>query len=130
MNEDSLRVIVSEWQKRLDLESWRITLKFHDKDADEGVEAMTSSAPHCDEATITFYNWTDWGGRKAAEIVVHELLHIAHRDVESVLDLLDGQLHRDVYGVIDTAFRHAVEVFVDKQARLLVALSGNVSAQK
>ena len=52
--------------------------------------------------------------------VVHELLHLVTRDIEGILDQLEGQLHRDVRDVIETVFSHNLEAAVDRLAYSLV----------
>lgn len=52
--------------------------------------------------------------------VVHELLHIVCKDVEGVLDLIDGQLHRDVDSIVTEAFGNAHEAVIDRLAYRLV----------
>ncbi len=58
--------------------------------------------------------------------IVHELLHLVTRDIEGILDQLEGQLHRDVRDVIETVFSHNLEAAVDRLAYSLVRFSNSI----
>ena len=64
--------------------------------------------------------------RRLEVAIVHELLHLLTREMEFVLDQLDGLLHRDVQDLIESTYRHQVEGTVDKLAYILVTLSYSV----
>ena len=54
--------------------------------------------------------------------LVHELLHLHTRDMRAVVrDDLDGQVHRDVYAVLEASMGRAEEQCVDRLAEALVA---------
>lgn len=129
MTRAELEAIVAWWVPRLGLAAWEIEVEWDprrdDMDFDSGVRhAATWRSRDYDEARLYFHpsEHADWDRRKANQLAVHELLHLVTRDVEFVLDQVDGQLHRDVDSVVSGGHRHAVEGAVDRLAYRLVDL--------
>lgn len=129
MTRDELARIVAWWLPRLGLQAWTVEVEWDphrdDIDFDSGARhAATWRSRDYDEARVYFHptEHTGWDRRRANQLAVHELLHLATRDVEFILDLLDEQLHRDVDTIISRSHRHAVEGAVDRLAYRLVEL--------
>lgn len=125
LSEERIGELVRIWAARLGLSEWRIAVSFDDGE-DEDCYAETKPSAHYEIAEIVFHRARMAkleNKRQIEETVVHELLHCSHRDVESIVDLLDGQLHRDVETVVTESFRHHVETFIDRTARQLVGLA-------
>lgn len=55
--------------------------------------------------------------------IVHELLHLVTRDMETIVENLDGLLHRDVFDLMERNHRDATEKAIDKLAYRLVDLA-------
>lgn len=115
--------MVNVWQKRLGLSQCRLTIEF-DSDL-ENAEATTSSHIY-DEAHITFGDYKEWDRRHANEVVVHELLHVCHRRIDRAIETLEEIVHRDAWTIHWATVENATEVFIDRQARVLVKLGGEV----
>lgn len=122
-------LLVRVWARRLGVDRWELELHLDDpagwaslhkpEDTDASVHRSR------DYDTATFWldpGWREWPARKLEATIVHELLHLATRDMEHVLDLLDGMVHRDVENVIAEAYRHAVEGAIDRLSYRLVDL--------
>lgn len=126
MTEAQTRDLVRIWQIRLGLESWTLVVRFDDEpNEEEDCYAFCRPSKHFDDATLIFYRMRmqTLSKRKTEETVVHELLHCVHRDVESIVDLLEDVAHRDAVSVLTEAYEHSVEQFIDRQARVLVGLA-------
>jgi hypothetical protein len=128
---DELEAIVEWWRPRLGLAGWELEVRWEAAPEDgEHFEntptsrAYTWRARDYDEARVYFNPAMidGWSRRQANALAVHELLHLVTREVEHVLDLADGQLHRDVDELLTRAHRHAVEGAVDRLAYRLVDL--------
>jgi hypothetical protein len=61
-------------------------------------------------------------------IVVHELLHLLVRDLDEVIDSLDGQLHRDAFTVTENRYCHEIEGLIDRLSYRLVELADPTAA--
>lgn len=67
--------------------------------------------------------WSSWPVAKFEQIVVHELLHLCHRDIDEAWADLDGQLHRDAWTLADKRYKQENEGFVDRLAFRLVEIA-------
>lgn len=134
MTRKQLEQIVAEWIPRLGLAHWDIVVVWPEAgDADDpfqaedhSAHASTWRARDYDSAKI-FFNDREresWSVAEAHRHAVHELLHLVTREVEFVLDLLDGHLHRDVDDLVARSHRHAVEGAIDRLAYRFVELAG------
>lgn len=133
VTQDELAAIVAFWIPKLGLERWDIQIEWDEKewrelhgDDSSGPDASMHRSRDYDQASILFNpnDYAKWPPLKAHRIVVHELLHALTRDVEHVLDLLDGHLHRDVESVLRATHRHAIEGAVDRLAYRFVEIAG------
>jgi hypothetical protein len=131
MTRAELEAIVAWWRPRLGLERWSLRVCWPgdptDPDPitfDDHQNAGTWRARDYDEARVYFNpdEISGWNHRRANQLAVHELLHLVTREVEWVLDLIDGQLHRDVDDMVGRSHRHAVEGAIDRLAYRLVEL--------
>lgn len=129
MTRAELEAIVAWWRPRLGLQAWTVEVEWDpkrdDMDFDSGVRhASTWRSRDYDEARVYFHptEHVDWDRRRSNQLAVHELLHLATREVEFILDLTEGQLHRDVDELVNRSHRHAVEGAVDGLAYRLVDL--------
>ena len=124
MSKRELETIVREWQERLGLATWDISVDWGVMEEEEGRASVWRSRDY-DEARIRFnreFRKLDTLG--AHRLVVHELLHLLSRDVEHILDLLEDQLHRDVGVVARRSHEHAVEQMVERLAYRFVEIAG------
>lgn len=128
--EEELERYVRTWQRRLGLDEWRIEINL-DGDVpehnDEKAEASAIRSQVFDDAEVRFHpDWRMWSPYKLETVVVHELLHLVIRDLELIVDDVDGLLHRDVHDVIREGYRRHVEQAVDRLAHRLVRLVEDV----
>jgi hypothetical protein len=122
MTRARLEKIVRRWQRDLGLETWEITIEW-DEPAKEDCVAAVWRARDYDRATLYMAKeWQTWTEREAHLNVTHELMHLVTREVEHVLDLVDGQIHRDAYEILRQSHRHYVEQAVDRLACRFVDL--------
>lgn len=124
MTQRELEAILRLWQGRLGLERWELKVEW-DKPAGEDFEAQIFCSADYDSARIRFEpEWSKWTREHAHKVIVHELLHALHRDIDNVLSGLDGQLHRDAQNVVEWQYRHALEGMIERLALRLVEISG------
>lgn len=132
MSKRELERIVRLWQTRLGLDAWDIRVDW-DKPAREGCDATTWRSTDYDRAILYFDTptWPTWAEKRGLDfvhrIVVHELLHLLVRDLDELVDSLNGQLHRDVFAVTENRYDHEIEGLVDRLSYRLVALSGTTT---
>lgn len=139
MTRAELERAVRAWQRLLGLEHWQIDVvwdasRFDNEDVDDNSapvrQAFTWRPRDYDFARLYLNPATchDWPARDAHAVIVHELLHLATREVEWILDLVEGQLHRDVDELVHRTLRHVVEGFVDRIANRIVDLAADPAA--
>jgi hypothetical protein len=122
MTEKRLRRLFADWQGRLGLSAWDITLNFREPCPDTA-DATTWRSDDYDRATIRFdKDWRKWNEVFAGRIAVHELLHLATRNLDRVVADLEGELHKDAYTQVDRRYSHEIEGLVDRLAVRLVEL--------
>lgn len=123
MTKVQLERIVRMWVPRLGLERWKIEIKW-DEAADPDAYASITPSAYYDTATLRFAtDFGKWERDMAEQTVVHELLHLTHRDIDEVVNDLDGQLHRDAAILLERRYKQALEQFVDRMAARLVELA-------
>lgn len=126
------KVQTDKWIGLLKLRHWEITVvwpedydKFsntrdHVWDGDQHM-ACTTRRKDFNVAEILFNESAQFKDHREAEAtVVHELLHLVTRDMEFILDQIEGMLHRDVDKIITEGHKHAVENAVEHLAYCLV----------
>ncbi len=134
MTRGEIESIVAEWVPRLGLAHWDITVVWPqaaDSDdpfqaEDHTAHASTWRSRDYDVAKVYFNDVEreKWSVLEAHRHAVHELLHLVTRDVEFILDMLDGHVHRDVDEMIGRSHRHAVEGAIDRLAYRFVEVAG------
>lgn len=58
------------------------------------------------------------------ETIVHEWLHVAHRDLMEAVHSIDTKMALDVQSLWDDRLDHEVEGIIERTARLIVTLHG------
>ncbi len=92
---------------------------------------MTSPTKYSDEALLRFAPWLLGQADRPPEVlpaaddeaevvVVHELLHVALRDVDRGHEIVEGQLHRDVEAVFLASQSAALERSIERLSLALV----------
>ena len=128
MTRKQFEAILRGWQKRLGLERWDLRIDW-DKPTSEDADASTWRSNDYDSAILYLDpDWASWEKSRGRDfvnrIIVHELLHLAIRDVDSVVDSLESHLHRDVFAVTEHRYKHEYEGFVDRMSYRIVELGG------
>lgn len=123
MTKAQMERIVQGWLPRLGLDRWKVEFKWAEPcDAENYAEVEKSS--FYDSAKIRLEpDWAKWSPEFAEVTLVHELVHLLHRDVDQAFNDIDGQLQRDAWIMAERRYRHAMEGFVDRLATRLVELS-------
>lgn len=126
MSQRELEAFVRLWQRRLGLERWELKIEW-DKPAGDDFAAQIFCSMSYDSARIRFESeWSKWTRDEAQKIVVHELLHALHRDVDTAVESIDGQIHRDAQTVFDRQYKHALEGMIERLALRIVEVAADV----
>lgn len=135
LTERDLRSLLGLWQRRLSLDHWFLVLKVGGcEDASTYMEVHRSTVyqravVHCQPWMLgegeapedVLIRGDDLTDSFVEESLVHELLHLHTRDMRAIVrDDLDGQVHRDVYTVLEAGMSRAEEQCVDRLASALV----------
>lgn len=125
MTERQLRRLADRWAPRLGLDGWTIDITIGTSELGAGDSAMCRPAAYYRRARIQVAPDALERGQGAPtweHLVVHELLHIATRDIrQAALEYLDGQVAPAAHEVYELAFERALEGEVDRLAGALVA---------
>ncbi len=130
MTAKQLEDLVRLWQGRLGLEAWRLHIEIADL-GDTTYFARSEPAKTGDEARLTFPPWVLGRGQRPTNVlpafegeleatVVHELLHLVLRDLDWAMEMLEGQLHRDLDSVFKASLNQTTERTIDRLAWALV----------
>lgn len=111
------------WQGALGLDHWAV--KFDPKETTDpnDCKARTWRSASYDRAAVWLASdWASWEPHLVEAVIVHELLHLQHRDTDQVFEDLDGQLHRDASSMIERRYEHAMEGFIERLSIQIVEL--------
>jgi hypothetical protein len=126
MTRSAVERAVRVWQRRLGLDGWDVEVEW-DEPSEDGSDASTWRSASYDRATMKFAEgWPKWSREFTNRVVVHELLHLVSRDLDEVVNDLEGQLHRDAFTLVDRRYLHEIEGLVDRLAYRLVEIGGQV----
>jgi hypothetical protein len=115
--------LIGVWTVRLGLERWKIDVDWSKPCADHNVAEIEKSSFY-DTGTIRLEpGWAKWAPDYAEQTVVHELLHLLHRDVDEAFADIEGQLQRDAWTMVERRYKQAMEGFIDRTASRLVELA-------
>lgn len=124
MTHKQLERIVRDWQQRLGLERWEITIEW-DKPTDDNVMAEIAPYQTYDTATLKFSaDHVKWSAAIGEQTVVHELLHVCLRDVSTSWRAASDELHPAAKQHADGRYTDATEGFVDRLAYRLMEIAG------
>jgi hypothetical protein len=119
-----VRKVVKLWRNRLGLHEWTLHLDW-DTEPEDGVLARVWKSDDYLHATIQLGK--GWQKRRAVDMegtLVHELFHVALRDLSRVNDAVFVELEPQAQRIAERAWSHAEEAFVDRHAEALVAAFG------
>lgn len=107
--------------KQLGISHYRIDVRIdYTDDPPCAAEARTSK--NYASATIIVYASAINVGRSLREALIHELIHVAHRDLDNTLDLMMDEISdMKVLNTLDSMRVNAIEDFVDRLARTIDA---------
>lgn len=123
MTEAQLLKLVEKWKLILKLNHWRIEVDFDTACDPEANVSITRSKSY-DNATIELApSWKEWSEYDIEQRVVHELLHLTTREIDTIIfDLLPYELGPQVRSILEESYRHASEQMVDRLAHSFVEL--------
>ena len=119
---DELERIVAVWQQRLRLGHWQIRIDW-DTPSDHHADIKPWSV--YDYATLRFNSAAPtWSPLIANRNIVHELLHLALRDVDYAVETAELVMAANTYKLFEAAVDNASEAAIDRLATVLVHLAG------
>lgn len=124
-----LRRCVKTWQKRLALDHFALEIELDEPPEEADSLASMSISDQYDIAYIRFRgDWPEHDVEMLNRLVVHELLHIVFRDIDSSVHslLCSGFMGRDAQHLWADRFNHAEEGAIDRLAWRFVELAGVV----
>ena len=123
MTKAGIERLVRVWTGRLGLERWKIDVDFTKPCGEDNIAEAERSGFY-DRATIRFEpGWAKWTPEYAEATLVHELLHLLHRDTDQAFDDIEGQLQRDAWIMAERRYRQAMEGFIERMACRLVEIA-------
>jgi hypothetical protein len=134
MTESQILEILDTWIDRLKLNHWEIIWADLEELppgaptswSTETAQAMAYRSKDYNHSYIVLRDWEKLSRAQANMLIVHELIHLPLRDIENVIDLVDGFLSTGVQNVIREAHDHSVEGAVDWVAQRMIELVGEV----
>ena len=127
MTPGKLRSRVAYWQKALaplGVGHWKITVDIVDEpEGRRGSDAGVFIPSHYDHADMQVRraHVEDCTQEELDCTIVHELVHLAMRDLRSVVDSASCRLSPSAEAMFDENFDHEMEGITDRVARALVA---------
>lgn len=119
---DDIERIVRVWQQRLRLDLWEIRIDWT-RETEHVAEVKPWSM--YDYATLAISpRFTEWSLLLANRNIVHELLHLAMRDVDAAVETAEKVMPASAFKVFEANVENADEAMVDRLATVLVELGG------
>lgn len=123
--------IVTVWRERLYLAHWQIVFVWEKPlEQDDPLGEALAEIDRYEEYDYGFLrvgrNFQTWSREDANKTLVHELMHLATRDLEWAADAVERVLHPDAYKLHAARMKHETEAHVDRLATILVDLGGVV----
>lgn len=127
LKKSDIEKMVRVWQARMRLTHWTIKIDW-DTLLDEGFRSGECEvSKRYDVATIRFgAGFPTWDRVFANQTVVHELLHVAGRDLDESVNAIDSQLSKRLFELFYERFEHENEGVIERTACVLVDLGGIV----
>lgn len=129
--QSSIENIARYWIDNLGLQTWDIRLVWGEELDDwysGGFDSHASCWRSRDYEQGRLYvnpkEYECWTDREAHLHICHELLHMVTKEVEYVIDHIEGKLSKEADGLVTKAHQHHVEGVVDKLAYRFVELAG------
>jgi len=124
-----LEQLVEMWQHRLGFDRWGIRIDWAVPAADAAAEIKPWHV--YDYATIRFNQTAEkgfqtWSRTIANRNVVHELLHLALRDVDYAVETGELVMSTPVWKLFEANVDNACEAAIDRLATVIVDLAGAV----
>lgn len=132
LTRDDVELIVRTWQKRLQLDYWRLTIDFDTPPSKSGSDEdvpeaeIYASTPYDHAKLLLNPDWKTWDRLWANLTVVHELMHMHSRDLRAACTSVGDVLTHQAKLLWTSRCEHEEEKLVDKMATLLVSLGGVV----
>lgn len=117
MTKKQLERIVRDWQSRLGLERWDISIRWDRSLENSDAYAEIKVHETYDQASIYFEaTLLNQSERIVTATVIHELLHALHRDIDQAWKSATGALHPDANVQADARYYSVYEAFIDRVA--------------
>lgn len=130
MTREEAERILEAWRVRL-VPEWTVAIDWATPTGDRQRAEVDHSRHHLSASVRLASNWTEHLDIRPGEDVdeerevdlVHELVHLLHRDVDEAARAAGERLGGEAGAVAREAYGHAVEGLVERTARALVTLA-------
>jgi hypothetical protein len=108
--------------KQLGISHYRIDVRINHTDDPPCTAEARTSKNYASATIIVYANAINVDRRSLRETLIHELIHVAHRDLDNTLDLMMDEISdMKVLNTLDSMRVNAIEDFVDRLARTIDA---------
>jgi len=118
--EDLIAELINGPLKHLGISHYRINVRVDLSDDPPCAAEARTSKNYASSTIIIYPTALDEDKRTLRELLIHELIHVAHRDLDNTLDLImDEVSDLRVTSTLDTMRVNSIEDFVDRLARTI-----------
>lgn len=126
LTREDIETILREWQKRLKLSHWIITINW-DEPTDEDNEAEYAAEDWYNQCSIKISKeWEQWERRHANVVLAHELVHLHLHEMHVAVNALEPKFKKDVWEMWFGRFHAGQERAVETLAQTFVDTLGTV----
>lgn len=120
--------VLATWVERLRLSHWDIQIAWGQQlDPSDEVLAECVLEDSYDQARIKIVTtYAEWSQHIANTTIVHELMHVVHRDLDEAVRSAKTCMSASLWGLFEARFIHESEGIVDRLAAILVSFGGIV----
>lgn len=119
--------LVEAWKQLLGMERWEIVVEWHKPLSDKDAHGEVQPWGDYETAWLKLAKgWRSWDRRYASKLIAHELLHCLFRDSDNTVASAKTLMSKDAYKMFDGAYTRDNEALVERLARILDNLAGDV----
>jgi hypothetical protein len=118
MTRRDLDKILAKWLARLPLDDWTVEIKVEPCDSFANAQVYLPRDYHDAEIRISS-DFAKWDTREANRVIVHELMHVVLRDLDSVAVQAAALLGGQAESLSRAAWLHVEEGLVEQMAQRL-----------
>ena len=127
MTREHLELIVREWQRRLNIPHWRVTIDWDEPANENNYAEITRTGALYEGARMRLEpGYETWPLELANELIAHELMHAVMFDLQAAVESAEEVMTGAAFKLFEHRFVHELEGVVDRLALMLVHYAGVV----